>query len=54
MNVEIKRDSSNPYKLDLIRFVKHTIAELSKKNANFIEAIVSIDSNYQGVDDTAN
>lgn len=54
MNIEIKRDSSNPYKLDLIRIGKHTIAELSKKNANFIEAIVSIDSNYQGDDDKTN
>lgn len=54
MNVEIKRDSSNPYKLDLIRFGKYTIAELSKKNANFIKAIVSIDSSYQGDDDKAN
>lgn len=54
MKVEIRRDSSNPYKLDLIRFGKHTIAELSKKNANFIEAIVSIDSNYQGDDDKTN
>lgn len=54
MNVINKRDPSNPYKLDLIKVDKYTIAELSKKNANFIKAIVSIDSNYQRDDNKTN
>lgn len=54
MNVEFKRDPDKPYKLDLIKVDKYTIAELSEKNADFIEAIVSIDSNYQGDDDKTN
>lgn len=38
--------SKDPYELDHILLGKQTIAALTRKNADFIEAVVRLDSNY--------
>lgn len=47
MNVKIQYFPSNPYKMDMIIKEKNNIAALTEKNAQFIEAVVSLDSNYR-------
>ena len=37
--------SDNPYKMDMIREIN--VAALTEKNAHFIEAVISLDSNYK-------
>lgn len=43
MKIEYSQD---PYKLDHIQFNTQSIAALTRKNADFIEAVVELDSNY--------
>jgi len=45
MSVIIKKFPSDPYKMDMIE--GNNIAALTEKNARFIEAVVSLDSNYR-------
>ncbi len=53
MKVEIITNNSNPYKLDKIRNYPD-LAALTRKNADFIEAVVCLDSNYSIDSDNIN
>lgn len=45
MSVKLET-SSNPYIMDYILYINNKIPALTRKNADFIEAIVRLDSNY--------